>query len=162
LLRFLFRAPTRLRPIDVATHTFDSVTETHRQHRLSRILENVNNSPLRILKEDIFAIGQQMDFGIGRRSLNQTPAKFLLEKTNDLAHALETKSAAAEFADDGDLSEIFKGVKATVAVAGWNHDSAFIHPLELTGGDAREFNHLVGIERDQHCLLDTAIRSCVP
>ena len=144
-------ASARLRPIDVAAHAFDSVAETHCQHRLSRILEYVDHAPFGVFEKDVLAIGQQMNFGVGRSGLNETSAEFFCKKRMTLVPAAES-TAAAEFADDCDLGEVFKGVKAAMAIASGNHDAAFIHPLQLTGGDAREFDHLVGIERDQHCL----------
>ena len=41
-----------------------------------------------------------------------------------------------------------------MAIAGWNDDATFIHPLKLASRNARQLDDLIGVERDQHCLLE--------
>src|ERR1022692_5200674 len=92
------------------------------------------------------AVGQQVILRLRWRAdrSRQTGAKFLLQEPNHLAHALQREAAPAELADDRHGNQLVPAVNATVALAAGRHDAAFIPPLQLTGGDSGQGDHVAG------------------
>jgi hypothetical protein len=77
-------------------------------------------------------------------------AEFLLQETNHLAHALKREAPPAELAEDRHGYEFVPVVDAAVPLAAGRHNAPFIPPLQLTGGDSGEGDHVVGCELSLH------------
>ena len=90
----------------------------------------------RSLEIKVFAVGKEMDLRATVDDFGQTFAAFAIQEPDDLAHALQRKSLAAELADDGDLGELVHRVEPAMAFALRAHNSAFVPPLQLARGDA--------------------------
>jgi len=96
------------------------------------------------------AIGQKVILrGCADRS-GKTGAKFLLQETNHLAHALEGETLPAKLADDCHGDEFVPVIDAAVALAARRHDAPLIPPLQLTGADSSQGDHVVGCKLSLH------------
>ena len=80
----------------------------------------------------------------------QTLAELALQESHHLAHPLQGEAAAAQFADDRHLGQIFDRVQATMPFAGGNDDTALVPPLQLAEGDAGQGHHFAGCELRLH------------
>ena len=85
-------------------------------------------------------------------------AEFLPQETNHFAHALEGEAPSAKLADNRHGDQFVPAIDAAMPLAPGRDDAAFIPPLQLTGGDSGQGDHVVGCELSlhfQHVLFQT-------
>src|ERR1019366_9835164 len=96
------------------------------------------------------AVGKKVILRRRTDSSGNAGAEFLLQETNHFPHALEREAAPAELAEDRHGHEFVPVVDAAVPLPVGLHDAALVPPLQLTGGDSREGDHVVGCELSLH------------
>src|SRR5580692_8066696 len=94
-----------------------------------------------------------MCFRVAVDDFGQTFAEFPVEEADDLAHALQGKSLAAELADHRDLGELVHRVEATMTLALRSNHAALVPPLQLARCDARQGDDFPGCEAILHSSL---------
>lgn len=88
---------------DVREHALNSIGQADREHRLARVLEDVDDRLRRIFQEYVFAVGKQVILGSPSHSIDEALAEFALEEAHHLADSLKAEALAAQFANDGDF-----------------------------------------------------------
>jgi hypothetical protein len=106
-------------------------TDTDGEQGLLSVAQKVDDSALGVTQKDAFSIGEQVKAASAREQVGKTMTKFLTQQRDHLANALQTESAAAKIAENGEFGEIFGGVKTAMALAGGNHNALFVPPLKL-------------------------------
>jgi len=145
---------------NLRSHLAHGITETDGQHGLTRILQDIYDLLRRSLQIKGAAVGEQVVSGGAADGVRQALAELPLQKTHDLAHALQRESAAAQFTDDSDFGQIFHGIEATVAFARGNHNAALIPPLQLAWRDAGEIDHFPRCKLILHLGAQNVSNNC--
>src|SRR5208283_2961276 len=131
---------------DSGVDSLNRVAQAYGQHRLARVLQQIDHAARRILKKDVPPVGQQVILGGGANGVDQPLAELALQEADDSADLLQRESPLTQLADNGDLGQVIERIHALVAVAGWNDDTALVPPLELTQADAGQFYDVAGCE----------------
>ena len=132
---------------DSGTDPLNRVAQANGQHRLARVLQQVNHTARRIFEKNVTPVGQQVILGGGANGVHQPLAEFTLQEANDPADFLQREPALAQLANNGDLGQVIERIDALMAVPGGNHDTALVPPLELTQANAGQFYDVARCER---------------
>ena len=114
------------------------IGDADEEHGLTGILQNVDDAFGAFFEIDGFAVGDQVEVGVGGENFGEALAHFALEEAEDAADFLEGESFAAEFSDDGDFEDFLGVINAAMAFVAGGDDFAFIPPLQLAETDAAD------------------------
>src|SRR5581483_3933989 len=120
------------------------VAEANRQHRLARVLENIDDLAGGVLEKDMASVGQQVVVRAGGDRLHQSLPEFALQEADDLAHLLQREAAAAQVADDRHFRYVVQRIEPAMPLPRGNHDAPLIPPLQLSGGYAGQRDYVTG------------------
>src|SRR5579864_500273 len=90
--------------------------------------------------------------GSAADNLGEPLADFPVQKAHDLAHALERKTLAPQFADHGHLGQLSQRKKPPVPFPLGLYDAALVPPLKLARCNAGQGDHLLRCEPILHSL----------
>src|SRR6185437_9929129 len=131
-------------------HSANRVAEADSKHRLSRILEDVDNLLRRSLQIQRPAIRQQVIIRRTADRFRESLAEFLLQEPHNSAHPLQGEALASQFANNGNFREILERIDTTMPIASRNHQPALVPPLQLARSDASQSNDVAGCETVVH------------
>src|ERR1700733_1866042 len=144
----------RLPGDDPGPHLPHGVAQTDTENRLVRVLENIDNLARRSFEIEAIAVGEQVIFGVAIDDLGQTFAEFAVEKTHDLADALQREPLAAEFADHSNFGQAIERVEAAMTFTLRLDHTTLVPPLQLPGRDAGERDDIPRCEAILHDPLN--------
>src|SRR5437016_4202000 len=98
----------------------------------------------------MFAVGEQVVFGVPADDLGQTLAELPIEEAHHFAHALQREALAPQLANHGDLSQMIHRIQTAVPFPGWLYHSPLVPPLQLASGNSGQSHDVARCKRRLH------------
>ncbi len=117
------------------------VADANKEHRLTGVLKQVNNTVLLVFQENGFAVGEQVEAGVRRQNVPKATTHLALQESKNTADLLQREALSAKLGNHGDLDHFFRKVDALMALVPGRDDFTLIPPLQLAKahlGDLRD------------------------
>src|SRR5919109_2967883 len=136
-------------------HLPHGIAEADREHRLPRVLQNVENLFGRSFQIKSASIGKHVIFRGAADRLSQAFTEFALEETHNSTDTLKRKAFVPQLAYHCSLCQVLHRIQAAMALAHGYDNAAFVPPLQLPRGDAGEGDYITRCKELLHCTSNT-------